>query len=134
MVFDGLPKTCPIAIPSLAQLVTHRVFAFWVGNCQKLELAPFDTCCPQPAGNRLPSQLPTVHHFGCVLVSSFASFCSLISFLILLFLFCQFRSALLFVNRCACKYYYEITVCALQSPFIQSRSAPYFKYSVPFSI
>ena len=46
MVFDGLLKTYPTASPPLAQLVAHQVFSFWVGNCQKLELAPFDTCCP----------------------------------------------------------------------------------------
>ena len=54
MVFDGLPKTCPIASPPLGKVVAHRVFAFWVGNCQNLELAPFNTCCPtsrQSIGN-----------------------------------------------------------------------------------
>ena len=64
--FDGLSKPCPIAIPLLAVLVAHQVFAFWVGNCQKLELAPFDTCCPtsrqsiaNPVGHRSPLPLCT---------------------------------------------------------------------------
>ena len=52
----------PIPSPPLAVLVAYQVFAFWIGNCQKLELAPFETCCPtsrQPIANRF-------HHFGCV--------------------------------------------------------------------
>ena len=59
--FDGLPKTCPIASPSLGKVVAHRVFAFWVGNCQNLEFAPFDTCCPtsrQSIGNWVVHRSP----------------------------------------------------------------------------
>ena len=44
VAFEGLPKMCPIASSPLVVLVAHRVFAFWVGNCQKLEVAPFETC------------------------------------------------------------------------------------------
>ena len=55
-----IPKTCPIASPPLVVLVAHQVFAFWVGNCQKLEVAPFKTCVPTS------SQLiayPVAHRF-----------------------------------------------------------------------
>ena len=48
VAFDGLSKMCPIASPLLAVLllVAHRVFAFWVGNCHKLELAPIRYVLP----------------------------------------------------------------------------------------
>ena len=51
---------CPIASPLLAVLVAHQVFAFWVGNCQKLELAPFNTCCPT---SRQSIANPVAHRF-----------------------------------------------------------------------
>ena len=49
-----------IASPPLVVLVAHRVFAFCVGNCQTLEVAPFETCVPTS------SQLiacPVAHRF-----------------------------------------------------------------------
>ena len=62
VAFDGLPKTCPIASPPLVVLVVvaHRVFAFWVGNCQKLEVAPFATHVPT---SRQLIAYPVAHRF-----------------------------------------------------------------------
>ena len=60
----GYRKRAQSLAQLLAQLVAHRVFAFWVGNCQKLELAPFETCCPtsrqsiaNPVAHRSPLRL-----------------------------------------------------------------------------
>ena len=62
VAFDGLPKTCPIASPSLVLVVVlaHRVFAFWVGNCQTLEVAPFETCV---STSRQLIAYPVAHRF-----------------------------------------------------------------------
>ena len=79
VAFDGLPKTCPIASPPLAVLVAHQGFVFWVGNCRKLEVAPFESCVPTS------SQLiayPVAHHFTtsavyiiCSCLQSYKDFC-----------------------------------------------------------
>ena len=62
MAFNGQSKTCLIASPLLAVLVAHRVFAFWVGTCQKLELA-HSIRAALPAVNWLQTNCPPFHHY-----------------------------------------------------------------------
>ena len=62
---ENVSITSALLAVRVAGRVAHRICAFWVGNCQKLELTPFDTCCPT-SRQSIANPVPTVHQFGCI--------------------------------------------------------------------